>query len=248
MTRPIYEPTPARADASLDYGQQQLFRRPANPGVHYPICFRAAMGPTADPENDRVHYPSAQGGDNVYWDKWDLQYDTTVYDTGPYEQTVLGIPVIAGVGLLQIGIYSIHAQIDLNDTLNGVTLFNSNYDQGQATYAEVVNCAGSDLFLGDFYGIRLDHWRQVVSLPPPDQLWGGEATTVEIVFAQNNDATVVFYSDAAPGVGCPAPVAGSDVWIPGGYDGAWGLVPNMIVKYWGPTDNDPDWPATVVST
>ena len=33
MTRPIYEPNPQRQGASLEFGQQQLYRRPAQPGA-----------------------------------------------------------------------------------------------------------------------------------------------------------------------------------------------------------------------
>lgn len=45
MTRPIYEPNPQRATASLDFGEQQLFRRPAPRGANgLPYCYMRWVG------------------------------------------------------------------------------------------------------------------------------------------------------------------------------------------------------------
>lgn len=198
------------------------------------------MESIADPEADRVHYVSGDD-DNVYWDTWDTAFDTTIFDVDSYEQTVLGIPVIYGVGLLQIGLYSIHAQIDVQTYTNITYEMKSNFDEGQATFGTTNNIAEpGEPYWGDNYGFRLDHWRQVVDLPPPDNEFGGEATTVEIVFGFSGETAM---PGVTPGVwDGAAPDPAGELWIPGGYDGAWGLVPQMIVVYWGITDGDPAWP------
>lgn len=245
MTRPVFEPTPTRKAASQQFGIDQLFRRPAAAGPHYPICFRAAVGPTADPENDRVHYPSGEDPDVVYWDHWDLEYDGTVYDTTLYEQDVLGIPCIGGVGLTANGIYSIHAQIDVQTYTNITYQIGTNFDEGQVEFGVTNNIAEvGEPFYGDNYLFQVNQWRQVVDYPPiPDQLWGGEATTVEITFSFSGET-------AMPGVTSgvwdgAAPDPAGELWIPGGYNGAWGYLPNMLVMYWGPVDGDPEWPASI---
>jgi hypothetical protein len=201
------------------------------------------MGPIDNPEFSRVHYLTGEC-DSVYWDHWDLDYDTNVFDISDYEDTIFGYDVIYGVGLLQLGLYSIHAQIDVQTYTNITYLMKSNYDEGQATFGATNNIGEpGEPFWEDNYLFRLDHWRQVVEVPPPDHLWGGEATDVQIVFCFSGETSM---PGVTPGVWDGAnPDPAGQLWIPGGYDGAWGYVPNMMVHYWGPMDGDPAWPDSV---
>jgi hypothetical protein len=209
----------------------------------YPICFRAAIGEITSPSTNRVHYLSDDEGDNVYWDQWDPGFNTSVYNITPYEQTndVDEGPVLAGVGLRKRGLYSIHAIVDLDAAFNGTSLLKSNHDEGQGEFRYHNNDAGiGEPYWGDLYGIRLDHWR-VVDTPhtgaySPDALLGGEASSVEIVLAVN---TAIDIGGAIGGKVGGSP--GDDMWIPGGYDGAWGFVPQLLVMYWGNRVGDTDW-------
>lgn len=254
MTRPIYEPSPARKSASQDYGVAQLFRRPAAAGPYYPSCFRAAIQGCDDTETNRTHYPSAQGGDNVYWDAWDPTYDTTVFDTGPYEFTDpnTGRPSIAGVGLILPGLYSIFTQVDIWPYLNGQVDLRTGWDEGQANYWQVNNIpTNNDYFLQDQQVYRCDHWRMVEDdggIIADNGIIMPVAYDVEIVFAQNNGTGTKIFGVDDPGTNttAAAPVPDSDVWIPGGtWNAGWGLIPFLLVMYWGRPDWDGAWPGTL---
>lgn len=260
MTRPIYEPSLQRTDARLGYGQAQLFRRPSPPSSEFPLVFRAAIQsvPGGEDGTNREHYASADGGATVNWDTWDTSFDTSIYSLSGYTFTdpLTGLPSIVGVGLKAAGVYSIYAQVDPSPYFNGTILMNSNFDEGQAVYSEHNNIGDDiDLFLGDFYLPRVDHWRMVNEAdptPPSAGSFGGSANDVEIVFAQNNDADLIIYS-GDPGTADSSsdpPTPGGDLWIPGGFDGQWGVVPQLVVKYWGiPSSGwDADWPASFPKT
>lgn len=265
MTRPIYEPTPARADAQLDFGQQQLFRRPAPVSIGTgPPVFRAAVGPPGgtgtpyDPEIYREHYTTGDDGENnVFWDQWDTTFDTSLFATNLYEFTRNATegPVIGGLALLRRGLYSIYAIVDFNEAYNGISVIKTNYDEGQNVFRAVNNIGlPGEPYLTDLYAHTIHEWRWVEATNPdttppisfyPDSWFGGEAETVEIVVAVNTE--VAPWAGVTPGVwDGAAPVPGADLWIPGGYDGAWGFVPQLIVAYWGdPTSgDDPAWPAS----
>lgn len=269
MTQPVNEPSDAGDQAATDFRIRQLARRPPVLANFSPICFRAAVGPAVrpvvggtpfDPEVHRVHYVAEDEGNNVYWDQWDPSYDTSVYATNLYEQTndaTEGL-VIAGVALLKRGLYSIYAIVDVQETFNGMVSLGSNWDQGQgAPY--YVNNRGDTPYWGDHYAIQVNHWRWVEesnpdTTPPisffPDFWFGGEAETVEIILNVNTNIDGFGITGGTSAVAFPhTPTPGGDVWIPGGYDGAWGFVPQLIVAYWGDPGEvngmDPDWPATI---
>lgn len=74
MTRPIYEPTPARYDAYNDFGNQQLFRRPAptSEGATIP-GFHGYM------TEDLVLTTGNDG--QLAWDFW-VNDDDTIFEAG----------------------------------------------------------------------------------------------------------------------------------------------------------------------
>jgi len=262
VTQPVQEVTSDRAQAATDFRVRQLARRPPLVGESCcPIFFRALIANVEDPEANRVHYIAEDEGDNVYWTDWDPSFDDTVYDVGgpagPYRQT--NDPdegeVLAGVRLLKRGLYSIHAIVDVYPVFNGTSLFKSNYDEGQGEFRYHNNLAPpSPNYYGDLYGIRLDHWRFVEfdqdthPFDDFDSTMGGEAETCEIVLAVNTGINLeAGQVEGAVDGGSP----GDDIWIPGGPDipsGGWGLVPQLLIAYWGEGDTDPDWPGSVLGT
>lgn len=99
MSRPIYEPTPARYDAYNDFGNQQLFRRPAPEGATTaPAFFRAY----------NVFVPRTCGStgttQTMVFDFWE-NCDETVFDvqTTAGNMTTLEI-LIPGRMILQWGV------------------------------------------------------------------------------------------------------------------------------------------------
>jgi hypothetical protein len=265
----VQEPSDARTQAATDFRVRQLARRP--PIVSTGCCptfFRAAVGPAVrggtpfDPEIHRQHYTTGDDGEqNVYWDQWDTSFDTSVYATNLYEQTndATEGPVIAGVALLKRGLYSIYALVDFDDVYNGISVMKTNYDQGQDVFRAVNNIGvPGEPFLTNHYPMQIHEWRWVEDTNPDttppisfylDGWFGGDAMDVEIVVAVNTEAAP--WAGVSPGkyTGSPTvPTPGADLWIPGGYNGAWGLVPQLIVAYWGDFGAeegiDPNWPAS----
>jgi hypothetical protein len=253
MTAPIQEPNLYRHASGLQWGQNQLFRRPAPVGLGFPLTFRAAIQSIADPEADRTHYPSGDGGDNVYFDTWDTTFDTDVYDISDWEfvDPMTGLDSIAGVSLKAPGIYSLTAQIEPDDHWNGATNIAANYDDGRGVYQEhgnLGNPAGSPdpPFLTDDIPIRFDMNRFIWVLDfadANDDEWDTESD-FEVVFSQNMDADIIIYNGLPgkdDGFSNP-PLPGQDLWIPGGTDGALGTVPYFLLCYWGKPDWDDSWP------
>jgi hypothetical protein len=218
------------------------------PCGQYPIVFRAAIQfpPGLDPEADRTHYGSGDGGDNVYFDTWDTTFDTSVYDISDWDfvDPITGLDSIAGVSLKAPGVYSMTASIELDDFFNGISHIASNFDDGRGVYQEHNQAANTgEPFLTDDMPIRFDQQRFIWVLDyedANDDEWDTESD-FEVVFAQNNDDDVNFFG-TTPGKGNPGSVvAGSDVWIPGGSQGALGTVPYFLICYWGKPDWDDDW-------
>jgi hypothetical protein len=266
MTQPVREPSDAGAQAATDFRVRQLARRPPVIASLEPTCFRAAVGPAIrggtpfDPEAHRQHYLSHDEGNNVYWDQWDTSFDTSVYSVDLYDATLDATEgvVIGGVALLKRGLYSIYAIVDIAQTINGMVALSTNWDQGQGTGAHYVANVGigGEPYWGDFYAFQIHQWRWLEesnpdTTPPTsffrDGWFGGDAATVEIVFhcdtsVDDAGVTGANYLNLTPGT------PGDDVWIPGGYDGAWGLVPQLFIAYWGDpglvNGVDPDWPAS----
>jgi hypothetical protein len=75
-----------------------------------------------------------------------------------------------------------------------------------------------------------------------DEEWDTESYFF-VVFAQNNDADLVtFTGDPGKWDGGGPVIPGSDLWVPGGIDGALGVVPYFLINYWGKPDWDDSWP------
>jgi hypothetical protein len=219
--------------------------------------FRAVIQGTEDSEANRTHYPSGDGGDNVYFDAWDPTYDTSIFDISDYDFTDpnTGRPSIAGVGLKLPGLYSIMSQVDIYGYLNGFVDMRSGWDEGQSNYWEVANIPqDNDFFLQDQMVYRVDHWRHVEhggGIDDDNAVIMPVAWDVEIVFAQNNATGLSPFGGVDPGAASVfpyTPVPDSDVWIPGGtWNAGWGLIPFLLIAYWGePTSGfDPDWTSTL---
>jgi hypothetical protein len=249
MTAPIQEPNLYRHASGLQWGQNQLFRRPAPRSDYLPITFRAALQEIADPEADRPHYTSGGGQDLVSFDTWDTTFNTDVYDISDWEfiDPLTGYDSISGVSLIAPGIYSMTAQVDVAQYWSGATMFASNFDDGTSVYHEhgTYPIAGVP-FIGDST-IRFD-MNRFVWTTDDDEEWDTESD-FEVVFAQNNDADLVVFT-GLPGVWDgsgtdPSDVIpGSDLWIPGGTDGFLGPVSYVLICYWGLPEWDTDWPGS----
>ena len=93
MTRPIFEPSLQRKDASLDYGQQQLFRRPA------PVS--TATIPGFHGYKDSNTTVTTGNASRINWDLWTIDDDTV------FEQGTLSGGDLTDVKLLADGWYSL---------------------------------------------------------------------------------------------------------------------------------------------
>jgi hypothetical protein len=245
-------PSPARRSAGAGWGVHDLRKRPRDEEVgQFPALFQAAIRDITDPETHRVHYFAEDEGQNVYWDEWDESYDHDVFDIGYYDQTndaTEGL-VIAGVRLLRRGLYSIYALVDIDATINGMVSVGTNWDEGQGITYYVNNIGtGGQPYFGDHYAFQVHQWRwlerdDLLKAPASfdgDFVYGGEAETVEIILNVHTGIDGFGVTGGKQG-GSP----GDEVWIPGGYDGAWGFVPRLKVAYWGTgTGTDPAWPFT----
>lgn len=112
MSRPIYEPTPARMDSQLTYGSDQLFRRPA------PMFAGTTVFPTFRARKQVATQNIISGPQNitVCWDCWEI-CDEDVFSVittgGPGECE----DFLLEVGLNRTGVYAIHAQLHYQDSL-----------------------------------------------------------------------------------------------------------------------------------
>jgi hypothetical protein len=96
LSRPVYEPTPARYDAYNDFGNQQLFRRPSTAGVDCSIqYFRAARYLTP------VTTGTGTTQITVDWDAWEFCDENvfTPLDTSLNPDPIPGVDQVRRVRL-----------------------------------------------------------------------------------------------------------------------------------------------------
>jgi hypothetical protein len=168
----------------------------------------------------------------------------------PSDDPNTGLDSIAGVSLKAPGIYSMTAQIDLDNYFNGATNLAANYDDGRGVYQEHGNAQNFETdtapFLTDDMPIRFDMNRFIWVLDFADanaDEWDTESQ-FEVIFSQNNDADLIIYNGFPgkfDGFSNP-PLPGQDMWVPGGTDGALGPVPYFLISYWGKPDWSDTWP------